>query len=113
MDHCIYCGAAFPPDFRQGLPEPEALKWVDRPVIPPEAARQLEMMKVIPLDGASRPRSLARAVMLLSVPVFAVIFYMLYSLVHRYSPSTAGLVLLGGAVFVGYLIWSIFKAPRA
>jgi hypothetical protein len=113
MDHCIYCGAEFPPDFRQGLPEPEALKWVDRPGIPPEAARQLEIMKVIPLDGARRPRSLGRAITLLSVPVFAVIFYLLYSLVHHNWPSTAGLVLLGGAVFVAYLIWNVFKAPPA
>ena len=113
MDHCVYCGEAFPPDFKRGMSEPEALKWVDRPTIPPEAARQLEMMKLVPLDRPKQPRSAATVLALLSVPVFAVIFYLLYSLVHRYSAATSGLVLLGGAAFLGYLIWSVFRSPRA
>jgi hypothetical protein len=112
MDHCVYCGAVFPPDFKQGLPEPEALKWVDRPGIPPEAARQFEMMKIVPLDREKRPRSVARVMILLSVPIFAVIFYLLYSLVHSRWPSSTGPVLLVGALFLGYLIWSAFRTPR-
>lgn len=111
MDHCVYCGAAFPADFKQGMPEPEALKWVDRPGIPPEAAKQLELMKVVPFDSGKRPRSVASIVTLLSIPVFAVVFYLLYSLVQRYSPATAGLLLLAGAAFIGYLLWSVFKGP--
>ena len=41
-EHCIYCGTAFPPGFKEGFQEPEALKWVDRPAIPDDAARKLE-----------------------------------------------------------------------
>jgi len=58
-DHCVYCGTTFPPDFKQGFAEPEALKWVDRPEISPDAERKLEMMKVVPMDGGGRGRSVS------------------------------------------------------
>jgi hypothetical protein len=112
MEHCVYCGAIFPPELKQGVPEPEALKWVDRPTVPPDAAKKLEMMKVVPLEQGRRPRSIAVVMTLLSIPVFAVVFYLLYSLVHRYSPATAGLVVAGGALFLGYLLWNVFKGSK-
>jgi hypothetical protein len=108
-DHCVYCGAAFPPDFKRGYEEPEALKWVDRPSISPDAARKLEMMKVVPLDGAARTRSLPSLVGLLSLPVFAILFYLLSSLLRRYSQAASALVLVAGAVFLGYLVWALKK----
>ena len=112
-DHCVYCGASFPPDFKQRFAEPEALKWVDRPGIPPDAARKLEMMKVVPMDGAGKAsRSLPSIIGILSVPVFAVLFYFLSSLVRRYSPLAASGILAAGAAFLGYLLWAVQKLRR-
>lgn len=106
-DHCVYCGAVFPPDLKAGFAEPEALKWVERPNLPPEASRQLEMMKVIPME---RPkRSVAAIFGLLALPVFAVVFYLLYRLVERRSASGAVLVALAGIGFLAYLGWNFFK----
>ena len=48
LQHCVYCGESFPADLKEGHAEPEALKFVERPPIPADAAKQLEMMKVIP-----------------------------------------------------------------
>jgi len=77
------------------LAEPEGLKWVERPAIPPEAARKLEMMKVLPTE---RPRRSAGAWFgLLAIPVFAALFYMTYRIVAHYSPSSAVLILVAGA----------------
>ncbi len=110
MDHCVYCGALFPADFKQGLQEPDALKWIERPAIPPDAARQLEMMKVMPLEQDRRPGSIAKALALVSLPIFGVIFFLLYRLLQQYSAGIAVLVLVGGAVFLGYLLWSVFRS---
>ena len=104
LDHCVYCGAVFPEDFREGFPAPDALKWVERPGLPADAARQLEMMKVIPIE--KKGGSPAMLLGLLSVPVFAVLFYLLYRIVARYSAGSAMLVLVAGAGFIGYLFWS-------
>jgi hypothetical protein len=88
---------------KAGAQPPEALRWVDRPDLPPEAARQLEMMKVVPLGREKRSRSLRAAVSLISLPLFAGIFYMIYRLLTRYSGPVATLVLVAGAGFVLYL----------
>ena len=112
MDHCVYCGAVFPAELKQGVPEPEALKWVDRPPITPEAARQLEMMKIVPMDGKKPGRSAATVLMLLSIPVFGVVFYLLYALVQRSYPSSATFVLVAGAIFLGYLLWVALRPAR-
>ncbi len=112
MDHCIYCGAPFPPDLKEGFTEPEALKWVDRPNLPPDAARQLEMMKVVPFETQRKRRSVLTWMAFLSIPVFAVIFYLLYEIVAHYVPSFAGLILVGGAGFLAYLAWSLKKSAK-
>jgi hypothetical protein len=88
------------------------LKWVDRPAIPPDAARKLEMMKVVPLEGAARGRSLPAWIGLLSLPVFAVLFYMLYALVRRYMPGASGIVVAVEAGILGYLAWVFYRARR-
>jgi len=108
MNHCVYCGEVFPADWKAGFAEPEALKWVDRPEIPADAVKKLEMMKVVPMD--ERPKG--RGIVLLaglSIPIFAGLFYLIYRIVERYSPATANLVLVAGAGFLGYLGWSLFK----
>jgi hypothetical protein len=107
LDHCVYCGAAFPADFREGFTEPAALKWVERPALPADAARQLEVMKVIPLERKGRTPAVLLG--LLSVPVFGVLFYLLYRIVARYSAPSAVLVLVAGAGFLGYLFWSLSR----
>lgn len=107
LDHCVYCGAVFPPDFKQGFAEPDALKWVERPALPPDAARQLEILKVIPLE--KKRRSPTALLGLLAIPVFAVLFYLLYRIIARYSASSAVLVSIAGAGFLAYLAWSLFK----
>ena len=112
-EHCVYCGAAFPPGLKDGFEEPEALKWVDRPAIPPDAARKLEMMKVLPLEKTARARSLPAWIGLLSLPVFAVLFYMLFALVRRYMPGAAGIVLAVEAGILGYLAWTFYRARRS
>jgi hypothetical protein len=108
-EHCIYCGGAFPPGYKEGFAEPEALKWVDRPAIPADAARKLEMMKVVPLEGTARARKLPVWIGLLSLLVFAVLFYMLYSLVRRSMPGAAGIVLAVEAGVLAYLGWVFYK----
>src|SRR5215831_18247078 len=102
LDHCVYCGERFPDGFRDGFEEPEALQWIDRPAVPPEATKQLEMMKVVPFEKG-KSRSFSAVFGLLSLPVFAVIFYLLYGLVARTSPASAVLVVLAGLAFLGYL----------
>ena len=111
-EHCVYCGAAFPPGFKDGFAEPEAMKWVDRPPIPPDAARKLEMMKVVPLEGTARARMLPVWIGLLSLPVFAVLFYLLYAIVRRYLPGASGIVLVIEAGILGYFAWAFYRARR-
>jgi hypothetical protein len=109
-DHCVYCGAAFPAGLKDGFEEPEALKWVERPGIPPDAAKKLEMMKVVPLDGRPRSRSLPMLIGVLSLPIFAVLFYLLSSLLRRYSAAASAAVLAAGVGFFGYLIWTLRRS---
>jgi hypothetical protein len=112
LDHCVYCGQVFPAGFRDGFEEPAALRWVERPDIPPEASRQLELMKIVPVEKTGAPRSLAVGAGLLSLPIFAAIFYLLYRLVARSSSATAVLVLIAGVGFVGYLGWAFYRSSR-
>ena len=56
---------------------------MERPDVPADATRQLELMKVVPFDKEPNARSFGAVFGLLSLPIFAVIFYLLYSLVAR------------------------------
>jgi hypothetical protein len=111
LDHCIYCGEKFPENLKDGFAEPEALKFVERPAIPPDAARQLEMLKYVELGGRQAPRQRLGAVLVIAaLPVFAGIFYMLYRVLSRYLPS-AGFIVGGvGLFFLGYVGWTLAKA---
>jgi hypothetical protein len=111
-EHCVYCGAAFPPGFKEGFAEPATMKWVDRPPIPPDAARKLEMMKIIPLEGTTGARMLPVWIGIVALPVFAVLFYLLYTLVRRYMPGAGGIVLAVEVGILAYLAWVFYKARK-
>lgn len=113
LPHCVYCGETFPPDLKEGYDEPEAVKWIERPAIPQDAARQLELLKVLPWEGKKKPprRALIFAAGL-SVGAFTGIFVLLFLLLRRQMPSLSASVVLVGAVFIGYLVWNFSRAYR-
>lgn len=111
LDHCIYCGEKFPDNLRDGFTEPEALKFLDRPPVPPDAARQLEMLKYVEID-AKKPNNRRIGLFLvgLSLPVFVGIFYLLYRLLSHWLPG-AGFVVAGiGLLVLGYVVWTFSRA---
>lgn len=112
MDHCVYCGEAFPADLKAGFEAPSGLQWVDRPALPTDVSKKLELMKVVPIESRRRSSSLVTIVGILSVPIFGAIFYLLYTMVRHLSPGTGMLVLTGGAGFVAYLVWIFAKAAK-
>ncbi|HVQ54917.1 MAG TPA: hypothetical protein VMT25_07045 [Thermoanaerobaculia bacterium] len=112
LDHCVYCGEAFPAELKQGHEAPDGLKWVERPALPTDLSKKLELMKVVPIEAGRKSRSLVTVIGLLSLPIFAAIFYLLYTMVRRMSPGTSLVVLLAGAGFVGYLAWIFARARK-
>jgi hypothetical protein len=114
LEHCVYCGESFPPDFKDGHSEPEALKWVERPAIPSDAAKQLELMKFFPGDAKATGR--ARPALILagaiSVVAFAVVFVLLFLIIRRSAPSFSAIVFVFGGGFLGYLGWVFLRAYR-
>jgi hypothetical protein len=112
LDHCVYCGEVFPPEWKQGFDEPEGLKWVERPALPTDLSKKLELMKVVPIEARRKSRSLVTIVGVLSLPIFAGIFYLLYTMVRRLSPGTSLIVLLAGGGFIAYLAWIFARARK-
>lgn len=112
LDHCVYCGEVFPPELKQGFEEPEGLKWVERPPLPTDLSKKLELMKVVPIEARRKSRSLVTIVGVLSLPIFAGIFYLLYTMVRRLSPGTSLIVLLAGGGFIAYLAWIFARARK-
>jgi predicted nucleic acid-binding Zn ribbon protein len=112
LAHCVYCGESFPPGLKEGYQEPEALKWIDRPAIPMDAARQLEVMKILPWEAKRKPSRTLILAAGFSFAVFATIFVMLFSVMRRSMPSIGILVLVAGAVFLGYLVTAFRRAYR-
>jgi hypothetical protein len=112
LDHCIYCGTALPPDFREKYPEPKGLKLIEPAPLPPAAARQLELMKVMPTGKPGRSRTLLFAMGLLTVPVFAILFYLMYGMLSRYAPGSAWVVALAAVAFLGYIAWVSLRTRR-
>lgn len=113
LPHCVYCGETFPPDLKEGHAEPEAVKWIERPALPQDAARQLELLKVLPWEGKKKPpgRALVFAAGL-SVAAFTGIFFLLFLLLRRQMASLAVPAVLVGIVFIGYLVWVFSRAHR-
>ncbi len=113
LPHCVYCGESFPPDLKEGYAEPEAVKWIERPAIPRDAARQLELLKVLPWEGKRKPPGRALVFVAgLSVAAFTGIFVLLFLLLRRQMPSLAVPVILVGVAFIGYLVWIFSRAHR-
>jgi hypothetical protein len=112
LDHCVYCGEAFPAELKQGFEAPEGLKWVERPALPTDLSKKLELMKVVPMEARRKSRSLVTVVGVLSVPIFGAIFYLLYTMVRRLSPGTSILILVAGAGFIAYLAWIFARARK-
>jgi len=113
LPHCVYCGETFPLDLKEGFEEPEAVKWIERPAIPQDAARQLELLKVLPWEPKKkRPgRALVFAAGF-SVAAFAGIFVLLFLLLRRQMPTLAAPVVLAGIGLIGYLVWIFYRAHR-
>ncbi|HEY1435421.1 MAG TPA: hypothetical protein VGG65_08605 [Thermoanaerobaculia bacterium] len=111
LDHCVYCGETFPADLKEGFEAPTGLQWVERPALPTDLSKKLELMK-IPLGTRPRARSLVTTIGIVSVPIFGAIFYLLYTMIRRLSPGAALLVLAGGAGFLGYLVWIFARASK-
>lgn len=89
------------------------MKWIERPAIPSDAARQLELLKVLPWEvKKKRPRRVLVFAAGFSVAAFAGIFVLLFLMLQRQMPSLAVPVALVGAVFIGYLIWTFSRAHR-
>jgi hypothetical protein len=112
LAHCVYCGENFPPDLKEGHEAPEALKWIERPAIPIDAARQLELMKVLPWEAKKKPKPALLFIAGLSFAAFVTIFVLLYRIANRYMHSFSFFVLIIGAIFVGYLTWAFARAYR-
>ena len=112
LDHCVYCGETFPADWKQGFEAPEGLKWVERPALPIDLSKKLELMKVVPIQARRNSRSLVTTIGILSVPIFGAVFYLLYTMVRRLSPGTSILVLVAGAGFITDLAWIFARARK-
>jgi hypothetical protein len=112
LEHCVYCGEAFPPGLKDGFQEPEALKWIERPPLPADVSKKLELMKVVPIQGRKKTRPMLAVAGLVSIPVFGAIFYLTFSLLRKLSPTAGLLVLAGGVGVLGYLVWIFARAAR-
>jgi hypothetical protein len=113
LNHCIYCGESFPADLKQGHEAPDALKWVERPALPAEVSKKLEMMKVVPSQAPRKSRSFMAIAGLVSIPIFGAIFYLTYTMLRQLSPTSSLLVLVGGIGVVAYLAWIFNKARKS
>ena len=112
LAHCVYCGEAFPAELKQGFEEPEALKWVERPALPADLNKKLELMRVVPMETKKKSRSLVTIVGAVSVPIFVVIFYLTWKLLRQLSPMSGLMIVGAGVMVVGYLVWTFVKARK-
>lgn len=110
LEHCVYCGEVFPADLKQGHSEPEALKWVERPALPADVTKKLQLMKVVPSESRGNARNFVAIAALVSIPIFAVIFFLTYRMLQRFSPVAGFAVIVAGLGTIGYLAWIFNKA---
>ena len=113
LDHCIYCGEKFPGNLREGFAEPESLKFVERPQVSPEAAKQLEMLKYVEIGATAKGgrKRIGLFLVGLALPVLFGLFYMFYRVLSRWLPSTAGLIVGAiGLLVLGAVGWAVARA---
>ena len=92
---------------------PEALKWVERPALPADISKKLEMMKVVvPSQAPGKSRSFLAVAAIVSIPIFGAIFWLTYRMLQELSPTTSLLVLVGGVGVLGYLGWIFYRARK-
>jgi hypothetical protein len=108
----VYCGETFPAELKEGFAEPEALKWIERPALPTDISKKLELMKVVPIENRTKSRTLMTVAGILSVPLFGGIFYLTWSLLKQLSPASGMLIGVAGIGVVGYLAWAFWKSRR-
>ena len=113
LDHCVYCGEAFPADLKEGFEAPEGLKYVERPALPADVTKKLEMMKVVPSQAPRKSRNLMAIAGIISIPIFGAIFYLTYSMLRSLSPTSSFLILVAGIGVVAYLGWIFYRARKA
>lgn len=114
LDHCIYCGEPIPADLKEGFAEPEGIQWIERPPLPTDLSKRLELMRILPAEGA-RPRPIRRMWAIgagLALPILFILFYLAYRLLSQISGTSATLILLVGIGGVGYLVTSYVRARR-
>ena len=111
LNHCVYCGEALPAELKEGFAEPEGLKWVERPALPPDLSKKLELMRVIPSTRPRKSRAAMAIAGVVAVPIFGALFYLAYSLIRQLSPGTSLLILVAGVGAIGYLV-SVFVRAR-
>lgn len=112
LNHCVYCGENFPAELKEGFSEPEALKWIERPALPVDISKKLEMMKVVPQETVKKSRSLVTIAGILSIPIFAAVFYLTWTLIRQLSPASGVMIGIAGIGVVAYLAWNVWKARR-
>jgi hypothetical protein len=112
LGHCIYCGETIPAELKEGFAEPEGLKWVERPALPTDLSKKLEMMRVVGAEPQTpRKTRVAWAVAAgVAFPLLIAIFYLAYSLLRQLSPVSSALVAIVGMGGLGYLVVSFLKA---
>jgi hypothetical protein len=111
LEHCVYCGEKFPADLKQGFQEPDALKWIERPALPDDVSKKLEMMKVVPSQAPKKSKNLLAIAGLVSIPIIGALFYLTYVLLKQLSPTSGLLILVAGLGVVVYLVW-LFRRAR-
>ena len=113
MDHCVYCGETFPAELKAGFAEPEGLKWVERPVLPPDLGKKLEVMRITSTGPPRKSRVAMAIAATVAAPAVLGGFYLVYMMLRQLSPATSVLVLIAGAGTLGYLAFSFFRNRRA
>ena len=111
LNHCVYCGETFPAELKEGFAEPEGMKWVERPALPPDLSKKLEMMRVVPSGPPRKSRAVMAIAGLLAIPLIGALFYVAYSLIRQLSPGTALLILIAGVGAVAYTV-SVYLKSR-
>ena len=62
LDHCVYCGETLPAGLKEAHEAPAGLQWVERPPLPTDLSKKLELMKVVPIEARRKSRPLVATI---------------------------------------------------